>query len=70
MASQRLGNKAAGLHFFDEVCQKRCRRRTAPLRRAHRLLDDHESPIEQPQAAQALGVGLELLPDPGGEWSG
>ena len=65
MARERGGDEPARLHVFDEPLQVLGGVLAACLRQSHRLADHHEPLAEQAQAADAGGVGLELLPDAG-----
>ena len=65
MARERGGDEPARLHVFDEPLQVVGGVLAACLRQSHRLADHHETLAEQAQAADAGGVGFELLLDAG-----
>ena len=67
MARQRLGHQAAGFGLLDEQAQRRRGRLAVPGGQAHGLLDQHEAPRQQAQARPALGLGLQLLAQTGGD---
>ena len=62
-----LRDKTRRLHFLDEGAEI-SGAGGAALRRGQRLADDHEAAIEQAHAADAPGVGLQLLHDTGGNF--
>src|SRR5262249_43118685 len=64
VSRDRLGDEARRLHLLDERAEI-LRRGVAALRRADRLLDRGELPIEQPRAGKLRDVHQEPRLEPG-----
>ena len=61
---KRCGNKAGRFHLLDKRRQV-ARPCFASFGQAHGLLNHHETPVEESQTGQTLGVRLQLLSDTG-----